>query len=329
LRLLDGAAREQQWRDPGRRCPNMGMQSAFALGWSMLDLDAVYIVMALARDGSVARASRTLGIPRTTLTRRVEMLEVSLGVRLVERNQRHFRLTEAGRMLVQQGSPLVDAARQVEATLQSREHDRLRTALPPGLGWDMLDPIFGISKENLDIELVYTDRELHPIRDDFDLVVSFAPPTDGALFCRSILRLQWRCVASASYLEAHGSPAQASDLCAHRCVAFRVHGGVAPFAWPLRAGDVMRVKPWFVSTCFQAATEMVLAGRGIGLLPDLPTPTAGDLITVLPEVGADQELFVTMGQRLSDSARGRRVQELIEKGKRLLRGVRPKRIKGE
>lgn len=288
----------------------------------MLDLDAVFIIMTLAQDGSLARASRTLGLPRTTLARRVDLLEKQLGVRLVERSQRHLRLTEAGRLLVQQGAPLLDSARQVEAMLQARQQYRLRAALPPGIGWDLLEPLLKLDDEvtaGIGFEIVYTDRELHPIRDDFDLVVSFAPPTDGTLYCRSLLRFAWRCVATPAYLAAQGTPRHAAALTEHLCIALRVLGGVSPFQWPLRAGGSQMLSPWFVSTSLHASLLMVLADRGIGLLPDIPTESAGHLVPVLPdEIGVDGELYLSMGQRLSDSQRGRRMKALIEKARRHL-----------
>jgi DNA-binding transcriptional LysR family regulator len=291
----------------------------------MLDLDAVFMVMALSRDGSLARASRTLGLPRTTLTRRIAQLEEQLGVRLIERNQRHLRLTEAGRLLVQQGAPLVDAARQVEATLQASQQCRLRTALPPGMGWDMLEPILRLDDEvvaGFGFDLVYTDREVHPIRDDFDLVVSFVPPTDGTLYCRSMLRFSWRCVAAPAYLSARGTPRLAEELANHLCVALRTQGGASPFLWPLRAGGGLRVNPWFISTSMHASLQMILAGRGIGLLPDIPTASARHLVPVLEdEIGAEGEIFLSMGQRLSDSHRGRRMKTLIEKARRHLQAA--------
>ncbi len=295
----------------------------------MLDLDAVSIVMALARDGSLARAARTLGLPRSTLTRRVCLLEETLGVRLVERSQRHLRLTEAGRLLVQQGAPLVDAARQVEATLQASSQGRLRIALPPGMGWDLLEPILKLDDEDtpeLRIELVYTDRELHPIRDDFDLVASFSRPTDGTLYCRSIQRFSWCCFASADYLATRGPPRRASEITsrAHPCIAFRTQGGVSPFLWPLSAGGGLRVSPWFISTSLHAAVQMVLAGRGIGLLPDIPFETSSRLVQVLPdEIGESGDVFISMGQRLSDSERGRRAKALIDKAKRHMAQAMP------
>lgn len=286
----------------------------------MLDLDAVFIIMTLARDGSLARASRTLGLPRSTLTRRVGLLEETLGVRLVERGHRHLRLTEAGRLLVQQGAPLVDAARQVEAELQEGSQGRLRVGIPPGLGWDILEPVFrldGDTPTDLALDLVYTDRELHPVRDDFDLVVSFAPPTDGSLYSRTLERFSWRCFASKAYLAAQGTPGRAAELSAHSCIAFRTHGAASPFLWPLRDGGALRVNPWFVSTSLHAVFQMIFAGRGIGLVPDFPHDSTRHLVEVLPgEIAADGEVFLSMGQRLSDSPRGLQVKALIEKARR-------------
>ncbi|HVK64552.1 MAG TPA: LysR family transcriptional regulator [Polyangium sp.] len=289
----------------------------------MLDLDAVVMIMAIARDGSLAHASRTLGLPRTTLTRRVALLEEALGVRLVERSQRHLRLTEAGRLLVEQGAPLVDAARQVENTLQASTHFRLRTAVPPGVGMDLLEPLLKPDDEalaGLGLEIIYTDRDMHPIRDDFDLVVGLVPPTDGTLYCRSFLRFSWACFAAPAYLAARGTPTRAADLAAHSCIALRIPGGVSPFFWPVRAGMGLRVSPWFVSNSMHAALQMVIAGRGIGLLPDIPFATTSELVPVLQdEIGAEGEFFLSMGQRLNDSKRGRRIRILIEKALRHLR----------
>lgn len=287
----------------------------------MLDLEAVNIVMALARDGSLARASRTLGVPRTTLTRRVSDLEEALGVRLLERTQRHMRLTEEGRRLVQRGASLVDAARQLEASFQVTQQFLLRIALPPGLGWEHLLPILTPDDEvvaGLSFEVVYTDREVHPIRDDFDLVVSFARPTDPSLYSRSLLRFPWRCIAAPAYLAAR-EPSCVADVASLACIAVRTLGGGSPYLWPLRAGGGLRVSPWFVSTSIQASVQMVVAGRGIGLLPDLPSEATRDLVRVLPDkIGAEGQVFLSMGQCLSDSRRGRRLKALIEKSRRHL-----------
>ncbi len=283
----------------------------------MLDLDAVVVVMTLAREGSLTAASRALGQPRSTLTRRLDQLEQDLGVRLVERTSRHFRLTEAGHQLVEQGTAVVDAARQVEATLKAEQRMRLRIAVPPGLGLDMLQPILRFDESSvsgLGFELVFIDRQLHPIRDDFDLVVSFAPPTDGELFCQAQERFRWRCVASAAYLERHGCPTSPADLTAHTCIALDVHGGVSPYAWPLCVGGVQLLDPRFISTSVSAVLEMLFADQGIGLLPDDSASRMQELVEVLPsQVGAEGTLYLITGQRLSETERGRRVRALVDR----------------
>jgi DNA-binding transcriptional LysR family regulator len=292
---------------------------------SMLDLDAVVVVMALAREGSLTGASRSLGLPRSTLTRRLEQLEDKLGVRLVERTSRHLRVTEAGRRLVEQGAPLVDAARQIEATLAAGSRARVRIALPPGLGLDLLDPVLRFDDDvtaDLGFEMVFSDRELHPIRDDFDLVMSFALPTDGHLFCRVLERFRWRCVASSAYLGRHGVPASPAELAAHTCVALQIRGGVSPYAWPLRAGGVQHLDPRFISTSVGAVLEMALADQGIALLPDIASPRMRELVVVLPEqIGAEGKVYVVMGQRLSETERGRRVRALLDKAEAHVREI--------
>ncbi|MEM9460691.1 MAG: LysR family transcriptional regulator [Myxococcota bacterium] len=283
----------------------------------MLDLDAVVVVMTLAREGSLAGASRALGQPRSTLTRRLEQLERDLGVRLVERTSRHFRLTEAGHRLVERGAAVVDAARQVEATLQAGRRMRLRIAAPPGLGLDVLQPFLRFDEQNvadLGFEFVFTDRQLHPIRDDFDLVASFAPPTDGDLFCQTVERFRWQCVASAAYLERYGSPATPADLTAHACIALDVHGGISPYAWPLYTGGVQHLDPRFISTSMSAVLEMIFADQGIGLLPADFSFRMRELVAVLPsQIGAEGKLYLSMGQRLSDTERGRRVRAFVDR----------------
>jgi DNA-binding transcriptional LysR family regulator len=289
---------------------------------AMLDLDAVLMVMALAREGSLARASRSLGLPRSTLTSRVDQLEESLGVKLIERGPRHLRLTEAGRLLVEQGAPVVNAARQLESSLRTGPRHRLRGALPPGLAWDLLEPLLNLqdaSLQGLQLELVYTDREVHPIRDDFDLVLSLAPPKDGALYSVCLRRFSWCTVATPAYLAKRGTPRTAQELEHHACVAWRTPGGPSPIAWPLRAGGDLPVQPWFISTSLQASLQMVLMNQGVGLLPDLPSEATRHLVRVLPEAfDVEGGLFITMGQRLQDSERGRWLRQLIERARRYL-----------
>ncbi len=262
------------------------------------------------------KASEYLGLPRSTLTRRLEHLEDKMGVRLVERSHRYLRLTGAGRVFVEQGAPLVNAAREVEWAVESDSAGRMRIAVRIDIGMELLETFFRLDNSETDglgFELVYTDREIHPVRDDFDLVVTLQPPTDGGLYYRAIRRFSWRCVATKRYLSAHGIPEQASDLSEHPCIASRISGGISPFMWPLRAGGGVRMNPRFVSTSTFVLQQIVLADRGIALLPDLPSRYHAEFVPVLTdEIGSDGTVFLVMGQRLSDSDRGLKVRTMME-----------------
>ncbi|MEM9462828.1 MAG: LysR family transcriptional regulator [Myxococcota bacterium] len=288
----------------------------------MLDLNDVVMIMALARDGSLMKASEALGLPRSTLKRRLEQLEHKMGVRLIERSHRYLRLTAAGRVLIEQGAPLVDAARHVEQAVQSSSVGRMRVATTMDIGMELIEPLFRLVSDELDdlgFELVYTDRKIHPVRDDFDLVITLEPPTDGGLYYRPMQRFSWRCVATQRYLSEHGVPERAADLREHVCIASKIRGGISPFVWPLRAGGGQRLSPRFISTSIFASQQFVLADRGIALLPDLPSRHRVELVPVLqPEVGAESAILIVMGQRLSDSERGLKVRTMLENALQLM-----------
>ena len=62
----------------------------------MLDLnDFLYFVQVVDRGGFTA-AGRTLRIPKSTLSHRIQQLEINLGVRLLNRTSRRFGVTDAG-----------------------------------------------------------------------------------------------------------------------------------------------------------------------------------------------------------------------------------------
>lgn len=291
----------------------------------MLELNDIIMIMALARDGSLMKASEALGLPRSTLTRRLEQLERKMGVRLIERSHRYLRLTAAGRVLVEQGTPLVDAARDVERAVQSSSVGRMRIATTIDIGFELIEPLFRLMSGELDelgLEIVYTDRKIHPVRDDFDLVLTLEPPTDSGLYHRAIQRFSWRCVATQRYLSDHGVPERAAELNEHACIAWKARGGISPFMWPLRSGGGQQLSPRFISTSVYASQQFVLADCGIALLPDLPSRSRADLVPVLQdEIGAEGVILVVMGQRLSDSERGQKMRTLIENTLQLFAGV--------
>lgn len=63
-----------------------------------LSLNAVRAFVQVARDGGVTRASKTLGITQSSVSRHIAVLEEYFGAQLIERNGRQSRLTNFGRL---------------------------------------------------------------------------------------------------------------------------------------------------------------------------------------------------------------------------------------
>ena len=85
----------------------------------MLDLNDIVVFARVIEAGSFTAAARLLGMPKTTVSRRVAALEREVGVRLLQRTTRSLNVTDAGRLYYEQSS---QALRTIEdANLQLAE----------------------------------------------------------------------------------------------------------------------------------------------------------------------------------------------------------------
>ena len=78
-----------------------------------MKLKQVEYVLAVAEVGSFTGAARQCHTVQSALSHQVAQLESELGVTLFERNARSVRLTEAGRVFVQQGRQALEAVRRI------------------------------------------------------------------------------------------------------------------------------------------------------------------------------------------------------------------------
>ena len=66
-----------------------------------LNYHHLYYFRTIAKEGSIARAARTLRLGQPTLSTQLKLLEDSLGRRLFERKNRALFLTEAGKICLE------------------------------------------------------------------------------------------------------------------------------------------------------------------------------------------------------------------------------------
>ncbi|WP_437648347.1 LysR family transcriptional regulator [Sorangium sp. So ce362] len=257
-----------------------------------MDLNRIAVFVRVVDERGFTAAARVLGLPKSSVSRSVALLEQALGARLLHRSTRSVRLTEAGAAFYERASrdvaSLEEAAAMV-ADLEAVVRGTIRITAPVDLGVAMLEPAvarFVRRHPAVRIDVVLTGRVVDLVEEGFDLALRAGPLRDGSVIARKIGQVEDALYASPRYLERAGVPGSLGDLAAHRCVIFRATRGRA--AWTLQgpAGDeTVEVDGPLAVDELSFARRAVLAGVGVGLLPAVLCArevARGRLVRVLP-----------------------------------------------
>jgi DNA-binding transcriptional LysR family regulator len=175
-----------------------------------MDWDNLKFFLALAESGSLSRASERLRVDHSTVARRIEMLECDLGVHLVERLPRSYRLTA-------EGERVRDRAKQIETGVAdiarfARGADRslqrvVRVNGPPTFVTRFLAPrLLPLQREHpgLHIELVGESRQISLSAAEADLALRLVRPREKGLVARRLAVIAWGVYGSRDYLARRG-----------------------------------------------------------------------------------------------------------------------------
>ena len=253
------------------------------------DLNAVSVFVTVIEAGSFTAAARQLGLPKSSVSRRVRQLEDELGVQLVHRTTRQLRLTDAGREYFERVSSAlagVDEAQAAVTEMQDHPRGVVRLAAPSDWSGWILAPLVAMFVErypDIRIDLSLTDRHVDLVRDGFDLALTAGPLADSTLIVRTIETIESGLFASRAYLDRHGTPATVDELRSHLFV-LRRPGPTNRLQVTGADGTETVVVSGLVSTDDRGFVyEAVRSGLGIGALPRKGCATHLGLIPVLPE----------------------------------------------
>jgi DNA-binding transcriptional LysR family regulator len=241
--------------------------------------------------GSLSAAARELGVPVSVVSKRLSLLEASLGTRLLQRTTRRQTLTEEGRLFHARVLRILDEVEQAEALLAQRRdgvHGLLRITAPGELGRRWLAPIAAAFQElhpQVTIQLELTDAVVDLLDSGQDLGVRYGALADSSLVARALAPNYRVLCASPAYLQRHGEPRTPAELAGHRCI---VIGDQRRTDWKFDGDETapVRVDAAFLTNDGGAAQQLALAGSGIALKSiwdvgdDL---AAGRLRRVLPQ----------------------------------------------
>lgn len=266
----------------------------------MLDLQNLLLFEAIATHGSLSAASRAVGVPKATLSRRLSQLERQAGVRLIRRTTRSLSLTEAGTLLHERSERVAEEVAAARATLEHLQGDvrgTLRVAADPAIGRLLVTPVlpdFLVRHPEVRLEFRLTSRLRDPIAQGVDILLSARDLPQTTLVSRQVWTTGAHVYASPAYLGRRRAPTTPDDLRQHSVLAFSEKAAQASVTWTLARGGQRRevtVVPVLVADEPTPLVAAAIAGRGLVLAADLlvgAEVAAGRLVRVLPEWAGPQ-----------------------------------------
>jgi DNA-binding transcriptional LysR family regulator len=270
----------------------------------MLDFGDLLVFTKVVEVESLTRAGQLLGMPKSTVSRRISRLESHLGAQLLLRNSRAVTVTPDGALFFEYCLRSLGVLRDGERALQSqqrRPQGLVRLAMPHALGQTLLPNLLAEFLElypDLRVITTLTDDPTSLLREGFDLAVVVGPLADSGLFAVRLGSSESGAFGAPSYFERKGMPQSHAELTRFDLLA--VGAADRPYRWSLNDGrhDVaVSFTPRLVCNDLMLLRQAVLAGLGIANLPaflckqDL---VEGRLIEILPGWKTEDLTFYAM-----------------------------------
>ena len=237
-------------------------------------------------------AAEAVGMPNSTLSRRISALEKNIGLRLLHRTTRKIELTEAGQIYFERCKRIVDEARLAHeqlGDLLAQPKGLLRASLPVDFANIFLAPLiaeFADKYPGINFEFDLTPRVVDLVTEPFDIAIRMGHPPNSNLIARQLANLSCHLYATPNYLAKYGEPSGPTDLAQHECIVFK----------SAKAGA------WLLHNATEKI-EVAVSGRfqlnSVGLIRRLATLDQG--IAILPaEIVAEDVASGRLRRILSD-----------------------------
>lgn len=256
-------------------------------------LDWIEAFLAVARAGGFSAAGRELGVPVATVSRKVALLEKSLGVRLLLRSTRHVALTEGGRRYFDACGRVLDDLRDANEMVVGeyrRPTGELSLTAPMGFGQRHVQPVvheFLRTYPEVNVNLALADRVVSLVEEHIDCAVRISSLPDSLLVAQKLGQIRMVVCASPDYLKKHGVPRHPSELAHHNCISWTSLGPYKAWDFRVEPGKPEELVPIRVRLSTSTPESAVNAAiEGLGLVQATsyqvaPAIRAGQLKPVL------------------------------------------------
>ena len=279
-----------------------------------MDWDKLKIFHAVAVAGNFTKATYTLNLSQSAISRQIQSLEQELKTQLFERHARGLSLTENGEYLFKTAHEVISKLKDVESTLADKKDKpsgKLTITTVVSFGTTWLTPrIQEFMKHNpeIEVELIFDDKELDLSTRQADIGIWMRRPKQLNYIQKKLIDINYHIYGSSKYLEQNGYPKNLTDLNKHKFISYG-RGAPSPVFnpdWALKIGnkDDKKRKPIMKVNSVYGLLLAVQSGVGLASLPDYITVSVPNIIRVLPKIeGPKTEAHFVYPQSLKNVAR--------------------------
>lgn len=259
------------------------------------DLNDALIFARVVEQGSFTAASRLLSIPKTTVSRKVQALELRLGARLLNRTTRKLSLTEAGSVYYDYCSRIVQDMDEAESAVQQLEGNPrgwLRVTAPFTMCTEFTSALVRDFRElypAVKIELVLSNDRLDLVAHQIDVALRVGELPDSSLVARRLASYRSFVYASDSYIARHGEPQTPAELARHPALAKSKDQRGQRYIWELHNGEhreEIEIDPVAIANDPFVLRGLLVEGHGVMLTSEIVAclgPEERQLRRILPE----------------------------------------------
>jgi DNA-binding transcriptional LysR family regulator len=257
-----------------------------------MDLASLTLLVEIIDAGNLSLAARKLRMTRANVSYHLGQLEKNAGVQLVRRTTRRVEPTEVGRRLYEHGRRVQNemlAARETIATFGQGLQGRVGLSVPSGFGELVMSQwLIEFKRQFPGIVLdVLFENRADVLRDEVDIAIRVMPEPPPSLVARDLGNVRYVACASREYAAQHGLPAQLAQLATAPVITSGVQGRQLRLR-AYRGGEREDaiLEPTLISEHFPFLRKAILAGLGVGIVPDYvvkDTVASGEVLTTLDD----------------------------------------------
>ncbi len=257
-----------------------------------MELDSISVFVKVVQAGSFSQAARLLGMPKTTVSAKVALLEKRLGATLIQRTTRKLNITQAGEAYFRRCVQALDELKAAESEVTSNQNEAqgmLRITASVDMGHTLLPSLvreFVKKNPKMEVDLVITNRVVDLVGEGIDIGIRAGELEDSSMIAKRFVGAGMEVYATPAYLKKFGTPQTPKDLEDHEFIRFSELG---TDRLPLNDGKSIvqaRVKGRILADDPETVKVFTLMGDGIGVFPSFICEDEirkGKLVRVLPK----------------------------------------------